>query len=426
MQVRHLAARALVPLVPQQVLAATVAAALGDVPAAAPVACHNQVPRMCMWAPSMDKHLNAGMIYCIYWFAGLFWLDVCPVMGRSSSDSEDSGHYCVSLGLGACLAPFVSSTPAHARIRSAHASAPASSVNGCSAPSMNALCHGRRDLRSVLTKCVWFPMATINSIKALLCMQAHGVLLQARLLLESAAGPPASPAAADVMAAAAPLLAQRAWLLGPANACAPLGADYAAACMAALALGSPAGPAQGPGLAARGSPPCPEAAALAGQLRGACAAALGIGEHGGVGGSQLSNARSPAHEDRNAGPGQTLKPDSGLLAGGWAAQGPGGLQLGRTGALREVALLLFSPELRRALGAAPAASLGSAGAGREAAAQRRPDGGDLAEEEVAAALAHGDYKVRAATLKALRRSFSGAHPSYELRHLKSVYGSIVL
>ena len=48
-QVRHLAARALVPLVPQQALAATVAAALGDVPAAAPVACHNQVPCVCMW-----------------------------------------------------------------------------------------------------------------------------------------------------------------------------------------------------------------------------------------------------------------------------------------------------------------------------------------------------------------------------------------
>lgn len=52
---RHLAARALVPLVPQQALAATMAAALGDVPAAAPVACHNQVTRTCMWAPSMDS-----------------------------------------------------------------------------------------------------------------------------------------------------------------------------------------------------------------------------------------------------------------------------------------------------------------------------------------------------------------------------------
>ena len=251
-------------------------------------------------------------------------------------------------------------------------------------------------------------------------MQAHGALLQARLLLESAAGPPASPAAADVVAAAAPLLAQRAWLLGPANACAPLGAQYAAACMAALALAAPAGPAQGPGPAARGGPPCPEAAALAGRLRGACAAALGIGEHGGAGGSQLSGARRPAFQGRDADPGQTSIPDGGPPAGGWAAQGLGILQLGRAGALREVALLLFSPELRRALGGAAAASLGSAGAGHAAAAQRQPGGGDLAREEVMAALAHGDYEVRAATLKALRRSFSCAHPYTDLWRLPCV------
>lgn len=246
-------------------------------------------------------------------------------------------------------------------------------------------------------------------------MQAHGALLQARLLLESAAGPPASPAAADAVAAAAPLLAQRAWLLGPASTCAPLGAQYAAACMAALALASPASPAQGSCLAARGGPPCPEAAALAGQLRGACAAALGIGA-----GLQLSGACSPAHQGRDAGPGQTPSPDSGPPAGGWAAQGPGTLQLGRTGALREVALLLFSLELRRALRCDPAANPSSASGGSVAAAQRQPGGGDLAEEEVAAALAHGDYEVRAATLKALRRSFSGAHPSYDMWHLKNV------
>lgn len=45
-QVRHLAARALVPLVPPNALASTIAAALADVPTAPAVACHNQARAM--------------------------------------------------------------------------------------------------------------------------------------------------------------------------------------------------------------------------------------------------------------------------------------------------------------------------------------------------------------------------------------------
>lgn len=45
-QVRHLAARALVPLVPPTALASTLAAALADVPAVPPIACHNQARAM--------------------------------------------------------------------------------------------------------------------------------------------------------------------------------------------------------------------------------------------------------------------------------------------------------------------------------------------------------------------------------------------
>lgn len=52
-QVRHLAARALVPLVPPNALASTIAAALADVPTAPAVACHNQARAMLYWDPSL-------------------------------------------------------------------------------------------------------------------------------------------------------------------------------------------------------------------------------------------------------------------------------------------------------------------------------------------------------------------------------------
>jgi hypothetical protein len=65
-------------------------------------------------------------------------------------------------------------------------------------------------------------------------------------------------------------------------------------------------------------------------------------------------------------------------------------QVGRAGALRAAAALLFSPELVRALRSAP-------GAG---------GGWPLTEAQVGTALAHADHEVRAATLKALH---AGAH-----------------
>jgi len=257
----------------------------------------------------------------------------------------------------------------------------------------------------------------------------HGVLLQARALLQSAAAAaPPPPAAAAAIAAAVPLLAARLWLLGPACACAPLGAEYAAACVAVLALANPdANPgsrACDPEAAKASACALEQAVGLAAALRRTCAAALGIkadggeeedrddgsGErsNGGGGAGSGGEASAPtSHVSESAdGTGEASAPisngaGSNRLLGGWAEGEAGALQVGRAGALREVALLFFSGELRRALGGA-AEPVSTARSGSLACS----DGG-ITRAEVAAALAHSAYEVRAATLKALRMFYAG-------------------
>jgi len=296
--------------------------------------------------------------------------------------------------------------------------------------------------------------------------RAHGALLQARVLLEAAAvAEPRLPGVAAAAGGAAPALAARAWLLGPACACAPLGAEFAAACAAALALASPAGPAAAAdgepagagGPAAAAAPVAPQVAELAAVLARACADAIAAGDAPGAAGRQGAGGAACGGEEGE------------VLGGGWAAGAAGaagvlqvsarrrkrarpdvgapccraraasvperarthccvparreafgsglsgacpGLQtratpvkacailtprlaphaqVGRAGALRAAAALLFSPELVRALRSAPGAGGGA---------------WPLTVAQVGAALAHADHEVRAATLKALH---AGAH-----------------
>jgi len=161
--------------------------------------------------------------------------------------------------------------------------------------------------------------------------RAHGALLQARVLLEAAAAAePRPPGAAAVAAGAAPALAARAWLLGPACACAPLGAEFAAACAAALALASPASPsaaADGPpagagGPAAAAAPVAPQVAELAAVLARACADALAAGDALGAAGRQGAGGASRGCKEGE------------LLGGGWAAGVAGVLQVSARGRKR--------------------------------------------------------------------------------------------
>jgi len=161
--------------------------------------------------------------------------------------------------------------------------------------------------------------------------RAHGALLQARVLLEAAAvAEPRLPGVAAAAGGAAPALAARAWLLGPACACAPLGTEFAAACAAALALASPAGPAaaaDGPpagagGPAAAAAPVAPQVAELAAVLARACADAIAAGDAPGAAGRQGAGGAACGRKEGE------------VLGGGWAAGAADVLQVSARGQKR--------------------------------------------------------------------------------------------